>query len=102
MKGRNLIYNFIFGKWYYMAMSGSSLTEIGILLGHKRLEVTKRYAHLSQKHLSEAVEKMNEGINLAEEALRSLVVARKLCFDSRSEYDRALASRNSGLRRNFA
>jgi integrase len=46
----------------YMAMSGSSLTEIGILLGHKRLEVTKRYAHLSQKHLSEAVEKMNEVI----------------------------------------
>lgn len=46
----------------YLAMSGSSLTEIGILLGHKRLEVTKRYAHLSQKHLSTAVEKMNEAI----------------------------------------
>ena len=46
----------------YMAMSGCSLVEIGILLGHKRLEVTKRYAHLSQKHLSKAVERMNEEI----------------------------------------
>ncbi len=46
----------------YLAMSGSSLTEIGIVLGHKRLEVTKRYSHLSQKHISEAVEKMNEVI----------------------------------------
>ena len=46
----------------YLAMSGSSLAEIGIVLGHKRLEVTKRYAHLSQKHISEAVEKMNEVI----------------------------------------
>ena len=26
--------------------------------------------------------------NLAEEALRTLVIARKLCFDSRSEYGR--------------
>ncbi|PIS00455.1 MAG: integrase [Chlamydiae bacterium CG10_big_fil_rev_8_21_14_0_10_35_9] len=46
----------------YMAMSGSSLTEIGILLGHKRLDVTKRYTHLTEKHLSKAVEKMNEVI----------------------------------------
>ncbi len=46
----------------YLAMSGCSLIEIGILLGHKRLEVTKRYSHLSQKHLSKVVEKMNEEI----------------------------------------
>lgn len=46
----------------YLAMSGSSLVEIGILLGHKRLEVTKRYAHLSQKHISKIVERMNEEI----------------------------------------
>ncbi len=46
----------------YMAMSGSSLTEIGILLVHKRLDVTKRYTHLTEKHLSNAVEKMNEAI----------------------------------------
>ena len=46
----------------YLAMSGCSLVEIGILLGHKRLEVTKRYSHLSQKHLSKVIEKMNEEI----------------------------------------
>jgi integrase len=46
----------------YMAMSGSSLVEIGILLGHKRLEVTKRYSHLSQKHITKVVERMNEEI----------------------------------------
>lgn len=46
----------------YMAMSGSNLVEIGVLLGHKRLEVTKRYSHLSQKHVSKAVERMNEEI----------------------------------------
>jgi integrase len=46
----------------YMAMTGSSLVEIGILLGHKRLEVTKRYSHLSQQHLSKMVERMNEEI----------------------------------------
>lgn len=46
----------------YLAMSGCSLVEIGILLGHKRLEVTKRYSHLSQKHMFKIVEKMNEEI----------------------------------------
>jgi integrase len=46
----------------YMAMSGSSLVEIGILLGHKRLEVTKRYSHLSQKHISKVVERMNQEV----------------------------------------
>jgi integrase len=46
----------------YMAMSGSSLVDIGILLGHKRLEVTKRYSHLSERHISEVVERMNERI----------------------------------------
>lgn len=46
----------------YMAMSGSSLVEIGILLGHKQLEVTRRYSHLSQKHISKVVERMNEEI----------------------------------------
>ena len=45
-----------------MAMTGSSLIEIGILLGHKQLEVTKRYSHLSQQHLSKVVERMNEEI----------------------------------------
>ncbi len=46
----------------YMAMSGSSLIEIGILLGHKHLEVSRRYSHLTQKHISKVVERMNEEI----------------------------------------
>ncbi len=46
----------------YMAMSGSSLVEIGILLGHKHLEVSRRYSHLTQKHISKVVERMNEEI----------------------------------------
>jgi len=46
----------------YMCMSGCSLVDVGILLGHKRLEVTRRYSHLSQKHMSKVVEKMNEEI----------------------------------------
>lgn len=46
----------------YMAMTGSSLVEIGVLLGHKRLEVTKRYSHLSQRHITKVVERMNEEI----------------------------------------
>jgi integrase len=46
----------------YLAMSGSSLAEIAVVLGHKRLEVTKRYSHLTQKHISTVVERMNEVI----------------------------------------
>ncbi len=46
----------------YLAMSGSSLTEIATILGHKNLEVTKRYSHLSQNHISTVVERMNEEI----------------------------------------
>jgi integrase len=34
-----------------LAMSGASLAEIAALLGHRSLEVTRRYAHLSTDHL---------------------------------------------------
>jgi integrase len=34
----------------YLAMNGASLAEIAEVLGHKSLQVTKRYAHLSQDH----------------------------------------------------
>jgi len=30
----------------YLAQSGASLLEIADVLGHKQIEVTKRYAHL--------------------------------------------------------
>jgi site-specific recombinase XerD len=35
----------------YLAMQGCSLAEIAALLGHRSLEVTRRYAHLSTGHL---------------------------------------------------
>ncbi|MFK7847554.1 MAG: tyrosine-type recombinase/integrase [Rhodothermales bacterium] len=34
----------------YLAMSGASLVEIAEILGHKSLETTKRYSHLSVEH----------------------------------------------------
>ncbi len=34
-----------------LAMSQSSLLEIGTLLGHKTVQMTKRYAHLSNAHI---------------------------------------------------
>jgi integrase len=44
----------------YLAMSGASLLEIAHILGHKSLEMVKRYAHLTDNHTSAIVAKMNE------------------------------------------
>ncbi len=46
----------------YLAMSGASLTEIALILGHKHIEVTRRYSHLSEQHVFGVVERMNESI----------------------------------------
>ena len=35
----------------YLAMSQASLLEIGTLLGHKTVQMTKRYSHISNKHI---------------------------------------------------
>ena len=42
----------------YMAMSGASLPEIAEALGHKKLEMVKRYAHLSESHTSAVIARM--------------------------------------------
>ena len=42
----------------YLAMEHVSLIEIAALLGHKTLQTTKRYAHLSDKHLHQTAEKI--------------------------------------------
>ena len=34
----------------YLAMSGASLAEIAEVLGHKTLQMVKRYSHLSEQH----------------------------------------------------
>jgi integrase len=43
----------------YLAMSGASHLEIAAVLGHKTLEMVKRYAHLSPSHTAGIVERMN-------------------------------------------
>lgn len=35
----------------YLAMNQASLLEIGTLLGHKTIQMTKRYSHLSNEHI---------------------------------------------------
>ena len=46
----------------YLAMNGASLAEIAEVLGHKTLQMVKRYAHLSDGHVSSVVESMNEKV----------------------------------------
>ncbi|MCZ6574864.1 MAG: site-specific integrase [Gammaproteobacteria bacterium] len=46
----------------YLAMSGASLMEIAAVLGHKTLQMVKRYAHLSEQHTAGVVARMNEKI----------------------------------------
>jgi integrase len=46
----------------YLAMNGASLAEIAEILGHKTLQMVKRYAHLTEQHTAEVVSSMNEKI----------------------------------------
>jgi integrase len=46
----------------YLAMSGATIADIAEVLGHKTLQMVKRYAHLSESHTSKVVEKMNREI----------------------------------------
>lgn len=46
----------------YLAMNGASLAEIAEVLGHKTLQMVKRYAHLSEAHTASVVESMNAKI----------------------------------------
>ena len=46
----------------YLAMNGASLAEIAEVLGHKTLSMVKRYAHLSDGHVSVVVASMNDKI----------------------------------------
>ena len=44
----------------YLAMNGASPLDIAAVLGHKSLDMVKRYAHLSDQHTAGVVERMNE------------------------------------------
>ena len=46
----------------YLAMNGASLVEIAEVLGHKTLQMVKRYAHLSVAHTAGVVARMNAAI----------------------------------------
>lgn len=46
----------------YLAMNNASLAEIAEVLGHKTLSMVKRYAHLSDGHVSNVVASMNHKI----------------------------------------
>lgn len=46
----------------YLAMSGATPSAIADVLGHKSLQMVKRYAHLSESHMHSVVASMNEKI----------------------------------------
>ncbi len=43
----------------HFAMNGASLAEIAEILGHKTLQMVKRYAHMCDTHTSKVIERMN-------------------------------------------
>lgn len=46
----------------YLAMNGATMTDIAAVLGHRTLDMVKRYAHLSDGHVSNVVASMNAKI----------------------------------------
>lgn len=42
----------------YLAMNGASLLDIADILGHKTLQMVKRYSHLTKKHTSELINRV--------------------------------------------
>lgn len=46
----------------YMLMNGASIAELAEVLGHKTLQMVKRYSHLSEAHTKGLVERMNAAI----------------------------------------
>lgn len=43
-------------------MNGANLAEIAYVLGHKTLQMVKRYVHLSEMHTANVVADMNQKI----------------------------------------
>lgn len=46
----------------YLAMSGATLAELSAVLGHKTLQMVKRYAHLTEDRTRQILERMNKSI----------------------------------------
>jgi integrase len=51
----------------YLAMHGASLLEIAEVLGHKKMDMTRRYAHLTDTHLRGVVDRMTSAVFAASE-----------------------------------
>ena len=43
----------------YLAMEGASAPQIAEILGHKTLQMVKRYSHFNKAHIAEVLTKMN-------------------------------------------
>jgi integrase len=46
----------------YLLMSGATIPELAEVLGHKTLQMVKRYSHISEQHATGLVERMNSRI----------------------------------------
>lgn len=46
----------------YLAMNGATLAEIAEILGHKTLQMVRRYSHMTERHTAKVVAKMNRQI----------------------------------------
>jgi integrase len=46
----------------YLVMAGVDMRTVAEILGHKTMQMTQRYTHLSPEHLKDAVAKMNRKI----------------------------------------
>ena len=44
----------------YLAMTGATTNEIAEILGHKTLDMVKRYAHLTTSHSAKVLERMQD------------------------------------------
>lgn len=44
----------------YLAMNGATQMEIAAVLGHKTLQMVKRYSHISEEHSADVLQRMNE------------------------------------------
>ena len=55
----------------YLAMNGASLLEIAELLGHKILNMVKRYAHLTEAHTKSVVKRMSRAVFEKESSIKN-------------------------------
>jgi integrase len=82
-----------FGSW--LAMEGFSLKTIQDLLGHKSIEMTLRYAHLSPEHKKMAVERLERRSKSPEQKREELTVsdaANRHLLDTKSEISQEAVS----------